>query len=342
MLKVGIVGYGNLGKAVEREIVACKEFDLIKIFSKRNKKLLSSPFGSKFENTKKLEKYAGKIDVLFLCGGSFSDIEEIGAEAIRNFCTVDAFDTHKKLTFHKGNLDKIAKETKHVALTAFGWDPGLLSAVRAIFAGVAGDNNFATFWGKGVSQGHSDALRRLEGVGNAIQFTIPNKKEIANIQKYPNYHPVDENKHRRICYVATKQIVENLKLEKGKNLEKGEHPKTCQLDFEEGLRKQIKSLPNYFAGQKTTVHFVQDDKVKELQKNMSHQGLVISHWMQPNCYEAMMKFEVSMQNNPSFTARIMVVGANIVSKLIEEEKYGGYSILDIPLKYFCNNCDKLL
>ena len=337
MLKVGIVGYGNLGIAVEREIMANKDFELIKIFSRRNKKLLYSPFGSQFENTKNLERYVSKIEILFLCGGSFSDIEEIGVEAIKHFCTVDAFDTHKKLLSHKNNLDKIAKKTNHVALTAFGWDPGILSAVRVLFSGIAGENNLATFWGDGVSQGHSDALRRLPGIENAIQFTIPNKKEIANIQKYPNYHPKEENKHKRICYVATQIVDKNSKLDKGYNFEKNQQQKT-----ETNLKKQIKSLPNYFAGQKTVVHFVQNDKVIELQKNMKHKGLVISHWMQPNCYEAKMKFEVEMQNNPSFTARIMIVGANIVSKYIEEKKYGGYSILDIPPRYFFDDYNKLL
>lgn len=316
MIKVGIVGYGNLGKAVEREIAISKDLQLVKIFSRRNIKSLQSPFESEFENVDKLEKYSNKIDLLVLCGGSYSDIEEIGLKAIKNFCTVDAFDTHSKLHEYKEKLDIIAKEKGKVALTAFGWDPGVLSLIRTVFAGIAGENNVSTFWGEGVSQGHSDALRRLDGVENAIQFTVPNKKEIKNVLAQPNYTPISKNMHRRICYVASKS-----------------HKKTG---------KQIKEMPNYFAGQKTTIHFVDNEKVKELQKDMRHKGLVVSHFMLPNCYSAMMKFEIEMQNNPSLTARIMIVALKIAMKFYEEEKFGGYSILDIPPKYFLNKDDKLL
>lgn len=316
MIRVGIVGYGNLGKAVEREIVINKEFQLVKIFSRRNIKILQSPFDSKFEKLNKLENYSKKIDLLFLCGGSFGDIEKIGLKAIKNFCTVDAFDTHSKLHKYKEDIDSIAKENNKVGLIAFGWDPGILSQIRTIFAGIAGEHNVSTFWGEGVSQGHSDALRQIDDVENAIQFTIPNKNEMKNVLNQPNYKPDDNNKHRRVCFVVTK------------------NPKK--------VGKQIRQMPNYFAGQKTTIHYVDNEKVIELQKDMKHRGLVVSHFMLPNCYRAKMKFEIEMQNNPSLTARIMIVGGKIAMKLYEEEKFGGYSILDIPPKYFLDKDDKML
>ncbi len=327
MIKVGIVGYGNLGKAVEREIAISKDLQLVKIFSRRNIKSLQSPFGSEFENVDKLEKYSNKIDSLVLCGGSYSDIEKIGLRAIKNFCTVDAFDTHSKLHEYKEKLGIVAKEKGKVALTAFGWDPGVLSLIRTVFAGIAGENNVSTFWGEGVSQGHSDALRRLDGVENAIQFTVPNKNEIKNVLTQPNFTPINKNMHRRVCYVALKKSEENKAILLKKRCE---------------IRKQIREMPNYFAGQKTTIHFVDNEKVKELQKDMRHKGLVMSHFMLPNCYSSLMKFEIEMQNNPALTARIMIVALKIAMKFYEEEKFGGYSILDIPPKYFLNKDDKLL
>ena len=355
MIKIGIVGYGNLGKAVEREIAINKELQLVKIFSRRNIKTLQSPFGSKFEKLEKIANYSGKIDLLFLCSGSFSDIEKIGLKAIKNFCTVDAFDTHSKLHKYKEKLDKIAKENYKVGLTAFGWDPGILSQIRTVFAGLAGEHNVSTFWGEGVSQGHSDALRRIDGVENAIQFTIPNKKEIKKVLTQPNYRPTDENKHHRLCYVALKDFEENdNNLDKnsekyaknitksGKNSIKNDGNRAILLKKRYKIRKQIREMPNYFAGQKTTIHFVDSEKVKEMQKNMKHKGLVVSHFMLPNCHSAMLKFEIEMHNNPSLTARIMIVGGKIAMKFYEEEKFGGYSILDIPPKYFLNKNDKLL
>lgn len=390
MIKVGIVGYGNLGKAVERDILTSRSFQLIKIFSRRNPNLLQSPFSIEFESLDKLQNYSNEIDLLFLCGGSFSDIEGIGLKAIKNFCTVDAFDTHSKLHQYKEKLDFFAKANNNVGLTAFGWDPGILSQVRTIFAGIAGENNVFTFWGKGVSQGHSDALRQLGGVENAIQFTIPNKKEISKLLSQPNYCPKNNDLHHRVCFVSLNETQKNDKNfnKNCKNLNKNDENfneidinneqiiiKSNQKDDKKYqnnsikmakniakidkklskkgkkeaillqktlIKKQIQELPNYFAGQKTTIHFVNKNKVLKLQRNMKHKGTVISHFMLTDSRWAKMKFEIEMNDNPSLTARMMTVAGKIAMKLFEEKKFGGYSILDIPPKYFLNNDDSLL
>lgn len=369
-MNVGIVGYGNLGKAVEREIVASGEFRLIRIFSRRDGKNLSSPFENEFEKLDNLENFVNKIDLLFLCGGSFDDIEKIGPRAIEHFCTVDAFDTHSKLLKYKQTLDKIAKNSNKVALTAFGWDPGLLSLIRTTMAGIAGVEHVSTFWGKGVSQGHSDTLRRIASVENAIQFTIPNKNEIKRAINQPNYAPKLDNMHKRVCFVALKNGQKSanflqktakkqcfllqktpknqqLLLKKTAKKQRFLLKKTAKnqrflLKKQQKIRKFIKEIPNYFAGQKTIVHFVSNEEVANMQKDMSHHGLVVSNFMLPNCYKNLMKFEIDMQDNPALTARIMLVGAKVVFQLFAEKKFGGYSILDIPPKYFLSQNETLL
>lgn len=347
-MNVGIVGYGNLGKAVEREIATCGEFRLIKIFSRRDGKNLFSPFRSEFEKLDNLENFVNKIDLLFICGGSFDDIEKIGPRAIEHFCTVDAFDTHSKLLGYKQTLDKIAKNSNKVALTAFGWDPGLLSLIRTTMAGITGTEHVSTFWGKGVSQGHSDTLRRIVDVENAIQFTIPNKNEIKRAINQPNYAPKRDNMHKRICFVALKkgQKSANFLQKIAKNqqflLKKTAKNQRFLLKKQQKIRKFIKEIPNYFAGQRTVVHFVSNEEVENMQKDMSHHGLVVSNFMLPNCYKNLMKFEVDMQNNPALTARIMLIGAKIIFQLFAEKKFGGYSILDIPPKYFLSQNETLL
>ena len=307
--KVAIVGYGNLGKGVEFVLQQNKDFRLVKIFSKRTG--LTSPFGTKFEKTSNLNRYAGKIDILFLCVGSFSDIEKIGPQVIRMFNTVDSFDTHAKLEKYINSLDKIAKESKKVALCAGGWDPGLLSMMRLIFNSIAPIHTPAnSFWGMGVSQGHSDAIRRLEGVENAIQYTIPSKKIVAKCGKEFDYVPKGTEKHERLCYVALKP---------GADAEK--------------IKNEIVNMENYFKGYKTTVKFVSNEKLKQMQQKMFHRGYVVKNFKCSEKYATNLSFSLDLESNPYFTSEVLVALACAVYKLSNEEKYGAYSVFDIPLSY---------
>lgn len=307
--KVAIVGYGNLGKGVEFVLQQNKDFRLVKIFSKRTG--LTSPFGTKFEKTSNLNRYAGKIDILFLCVGSFSDIEKTGPQVIRMFNTVDSFDTHSKLAGYIANLDKIAKDNNKVALCAAGWDPGLMSIMRLIFNSIApGALPSNSFWGKGISQGHSNAIRRINGVESAIQYTIPNKRIVNNCNKKIDYQASSKQKHIRLCYVALKEGADANK-----------------------IKNQIVNMPNYFLGYKTIVKFVSRDKIRKMQQKLYHKGLVVKNFNCSGGFRAKMTFGLEVQSNPHFTAEIMVALARSVKRLSEQQRFGAFSVFDLPLSY---------
>lgn len=312
IVNVGIVGYGNLGKGVESAIINGGIFNLVRIFSKRPG--LSSPYGTEFELTKNLESYAKKIDLLFLCGGSYSDLEKIGPKAIKLFNTVDSFDTHAKLEKYITTLDKTAKSSQKVAICAGGWDPGLMSMMRLIFNSIAPNHTPANaFWGKGVSQGHSDALRRIKGVKNAIQYTIPNEKVLKNCGKKFDYVPESTDKHSRLCYVV---------------LEEGADP--------QAIEQEIVNMPNYFAGYKTTVKFVEEKVLEKMQKKMFHKGYVVKNFKCSDKYATQMSFNLDLESNPYFTAEILVSLACAASNFVSLKQYGAYCVFDIPLAYLTN------
>lgn len=309
LTKVAIVGYGNLGKGVESALQAREEFELVKIFSNRSG--LKSPFGTEFELTKHIENYAKKIDILFLCGGSYSDIEKIGPKTIKLFNTVDSFDTHAKLEKYITSLDKHAKKSQKVAVSAGGWDPGLMSMMRLLFNSIAPTHTPANaFWGEGVSQGHSDALRRIKGVKNAIQYTIPNSAIVKKCETKFDYEPKSTEKHSRLCYVV---------------LEDGADPKA--------IKEQIVNMPNYFLGYKTTVKFITEDKLRKMQEKMYHKGLVVKNFKCSDKFATKISFNLDLESNPYFTAEVMVMLGVAVKKLSSEKKYGAYSVFDLPLSY---------
>ena len=309
-INVGIVGYGNLGKGVESAINHSEYFNLVKIFSNRTG--LTSPFNSSFEETKNLEKYAGKIDILFLCGGSYSDIEKVGPRAIKLFNTVDSFDTHAKLEKYINSLDKMAKNSQKVAVSAAGWDPGLMSMMRIIFNSVSPVHTPANaFWGMGVSQGHSDAIRRVNGVKNAIQYTVPNQKIVKRCETEFDYVPQGTEKHSRLCYVVLEEDADK-----------------------EAVKNEIINMPNYFLGYNTTVKFVNEEKLKKMQEKMFHKGLVVKNFKCSDKHATQLKFTLDVESNPFFTAEVMVTLGCAVYKLNKEKKFGAYSVFDIPLSYF--------
>ena len=309
-IKVGIVGYGNLGKAVEEIVLKDNRFELVKIFSRREN--LKSKFNTPVANTQNLESYKGKIDILFLCVGSFSDIEKIGVKAINNFNTVDSFDTHNKLKDYIFMLDNCAKKSCHVGLCAFGWDPGIMSLIRLLFDSLSFDKSKSNaFWGKGVSQGHSDALRQIFGVENAIQYTIPNSQIVKQCKKLFNYSPQECLKHKRVCFVAEKQ---------GENKDR--------------IISEIVNIPNYFKGYDTQINFVSNSEIRKKQKNLFHKGRIINNFKILDKYNVRLDFSLKLKSNPHFTAQIMCVGALIVKNLFYQNKFGAYSIFDVPLSFF--------
>ncbi len=308
-MNVGIVGYGNLGKALEDILINKSGVNLVKIFSRREN--LKSPYKTSFDKLENISKYVDKINTLFLCVGSYSDVEKIGKVVLKEFNTIDSFDTHSKLKDYILILNEIAKENKKIALSAFGWDPGLMSLIRVLFDSISVNCDCNCFWGSGVSQGHSDALRRVEGVENAIQYTVPQNETLNKCKHKFCFYPLTYDKHKRICYVS---------VQNGFNTDE--------------IKEKIISMPNYFKGYKTEVNFVDEIEIKNRQKKLKHKGYIIKNFKILNKYKTKMELILKMDSNPHFTAEIMAMGMNIVNKLYKEKKYGAYSILDVPISYF--------
>ena len=304
-LRVGIVGYGNLGHAVEKEIKNSNQYDLVAIFSRRKVKSDLSP---KVETLDEMKNYKGKIDAMIMCGGSKDDIMWQSPEALKYFDIIDSFDTHQLIPKHANNLNQVAKLNNHKAIYSCGWDPGLFSLYKLLGDTILNGKTHV-FWGKGVSQGHSDALRRVEGVEDAIQYTVPNKDMVRKAQNI-NSNIENNKKHSRVCYVAIKDGADKTKIE-----------------------ADIRNIPYYFKDQEVIINFVSKEEVKKLKKKMFHAGKVISLDK-----ENLIKNEVKMKHNPQFTAKIMLAYANALPKL----KNGAYSILEVPASYISDNFDKYL
>lgn len=304
-IKVGIVGYGNLGKAVEELVILNQKFALVACFSRR---LTNSKFNTKIEPYDKILDYKNKIDVLFLCGSSKCDIEVQAPELSAHFNTINSFDNHKKIHQLLNTLDPISKINKKVSLTASGWDPGLFSVIRTMFYAISNSEPI-TFWGKGISMGHSDAIRQIAGVEDAIEFTIPNNDAVIMANK--GLKNITIPKHIRKCYVVT--------------------AKSRKTNIE----KQIKNIPNYFKNQPTSVEFVSEEKLLKLKSKLSHKGKIITKFIHSKQTSSKMYFEVSMQSNPMFTASIMIAYAIAVMNLFHKKQYGSYSCLSIaPILLF--------
>ena len=287
-IKVGIVGFGNIGKQIAKQLEESKDFELVAIFSRRK---ISGCV--KFEN---LKEYKDKIDILFLCVGSQSDLERVAFEVVKDFNTIDCYDNHNRLKDYISKMDVLAKQNKKVALSAMGWDPGLFSMIRTLFAGL----NFEpfTFWGKGLSQGHTQAIKALPNVQDAIQFTIPNEKAKRQIKEMGDLADT-KSMHKRLCYVV------------------------CDKMFQTEIKRQIKTMPDYFLGYNTTVKFVGQQQLDSL-KTFAHKGEVVSKF-------DTMKFELNLKSNPAFTAHVMICYALVLYDFVTEKQFGAKTCLDIPV-----------
>ena len=299
-IKVGIVGYGNLGKAVEKIVLSNPNFTLVACFSRR---ITKSKLNSKIESYDNILTYKNKIDVLFLCGSSKSDIEIQAPELAKHFCTINSFDNHKRLGELVKTLDSISNENKTISIVACGWDPGLFSIIRTLFFAISKETPY-TFWGKGISMGHSDVIRQVSGVEDAVQFTIPNKEAVTLAKQ----GLLSENtpRHYRECFVLAN---------------KNKHKQ---------IEKEIKNTPNYFKGQPTSVNFVSQIQLLKLKNKLSHSGKILTRFKSIDGWVSKMNFAVSMQSNPNFTASIMTAYAMAVKNLLSQKQYGAFTCLDVP------------
>lgn len=235
-IKVGIVGYGNLGRGVEMALGQNPDLELVAVFTRRPPQTVDSQI--KMVHISEIGSYQGKIDVMILCGGSATDLPEQGPAIAAQFNTVDSFDTHAKIPEYFDKVDAAAKQGGYLSLISTGWDPGLFSLSRLLAQAVLPEGKDYTFWGKGVSQGHSDAIRRVAGVKNGIQYTVPVEAAMERVRSGENPELATREKHQRVCYVVPEPEADRAKIE-----------------------QEIKNMPNYFADYDTTVHFITDEEL---------------------------------------------------------------------------------
>ena len=306
-LKIGIVGYGNLGRGVELAIHQNPDMELVAIFTRRPPNHLGKSNAYAYAQ---LEEFKGKIDVMILCGGSAKDLPQQIGEVAKSFHTVDSYDTHAQIPEYFEQVDTIAKSNGNVCVISTGWDPGLFSLARVLGQSVLPEGADYTFWGKGLSQGHSDAIRRVPGVKNGVQYTIPLEGAIQKARSGENPVLSTVEKHQRVCYVVP---------EEGVNLEE--------------IEQAIKTMPHYFEPYQTTVHFISEETLRTEHSAMPHGGMVLRTGKSANGSKQRLEFQLELESNPEFTASVLVAYARAVGKLAKEGQIGAKTVFDIPLGY---------
>ena len=305
-IKIGVIGYGNLGKAVERNINLNKDMELVGIFTRRKVESIKTNSDTKVVSIDEIENWKDKIDILILCGGSATDLPEQSPKYAEMFNIIDSFDTHIKIPEHFINVDKAAKKGKKVALISCGWDPGLFSLNRFLAESILPVGKTETFWGKGVSQGHSEALRKIKGIKDAIQYTIPNKQVIEKIKNGEKITLTERDKHERNCFVV---------LEEGANKKE--------------IEEKIKNMPYYFKEYNTQVKFISYKELKEKHSKMPHGGKVIRVGNTGE-NKQIIEYTLDLQSNPEFTSCVLLSFARAVYRLFKKGETGAKTILDIP------------
>ena len=307
-MKIGIYGYGNLGKGVEAAIKAHTDTSLVGVFTRRPPESVKTKSGAPVFSADKIADFKDKIDVLIICGGSATDLPEMTPALAKDFNVIDSFDTHAKIPSHFENVDSSARESGHVALISAGWDPGLFSIMRTYFEAVLPSGKDYTFWGRGVSQGHSDAVRRIEGVLDARQYTIPVNSAISSVRNGECPELTTAQKHKRECYVVAKE---------GADLER--------------IDREIKEMPNYFADYFTTVHFITAEELKRDHAGLPHGGSVIRNGRSGFEFENKhtLEFNIKLDSNPEFTASVLVAYARAIHRMYLRGDKGCKTVLDI-------------
>lgn len=308
-IKVGIVGYGNLGRGVEKAIEQNPDMELMAIFTRRDIKNVDEN-NCKLVHISQIELFKEMVDVMILCGGSATDLIEQGPMIASMFNTVDSFDTHARIPEHFENMDRVSKGAGTVSLISSGWDPGLFSLNRLLGQAVLPNGVDYTFWGKGVSQGHSDAIRRVEGVKNAVQYTIPVEKALEKVRTGQNPEFTTREKHERVCYVVPCD---------GADLNK--------------IEETIKNMPNYFADYDTTVNFISEEEFKKEHCSMPHGGFVIRTGNTSEENKQRMEFSLTLDSNPEFTSSVLVAYARAIHKFSQEGRKGAVTVFDVPFGY---------
>lgn len=312
-IRIGIMGYGNLGRGVEYAVTQSSDMKLSAVFTRRDPaslKIITE--GVPVYAAGEARDHAGDIDVMILCGGSANDLPVQTPELAKYFNVVDSFDTHAKIPEHFANVDRAAKEGGKAAVISVGWDPGLFSLMRMYGLAALPEGCDYTFWGKGVSQGHSDAVRRVEGVQDARQYTIPVESALERVRNGENPQLSTREKHTRECFVVAKEGADKSRIE-----------------------ETIKTMPNYFADYDTTVHFISQEELDRDHKGIPHGGFVIRSGKTGDGSSHVMEFSLKLESNPAFTSSVLVAFARAAYRLGSEGSAGCRTILDIPPAYLC-------
>lgn len=302
------MGYGNLGKGVEMAIKQNPDMELVAIFTRRPPMEIDST--SKVVPISELETFKNKIDVMILCGGSSKDLPEQVITVSKMFNTVDSFDTHAKIPEYFGHVDASSRSNKTLSLISTGWDPGLFSMARLLGQSILPQGEDYTFWGKGLSQGHSEAVRRVPGVKNGVQYTIPIASAIEKVRSGENPQFATSEKHQRVCYVVAHD----------------------GADLPE-IEDTIKKMPHYFNEYRTLVHFITEEELKANHSDMPHGGIVLRSGVTGNGSKQRIEFSLNLESNPEFTASVLVAYARAVGKMSKEGQIGARTVFDIPLGY---------
>lgn len=312
-IRVGILGYGNLGRGVECSIKQNPDMELVAVFTRRapeNLSILTET--AKVCSIDDVEQWKGKIDVMVLCGGSATDLPKQTPEYAKMFNVVDSFDTHANIPTHFENVDAAAKEGGNVGVISIGWDPGMFSLNRLMANCIMPEGKDYTFWGKGVSQGHSDAIRRIEGVKDGKQYTIPIEKAVEAAKSGENPELTTREKHLRECFVVLEEGADAAKVE-----------------------QEIVTMPNYFADYDTTVHFISEEELKRDHSGIPHGGMVIRSGATGAQGENhhVIEYKLTLDSNPEFTGSVLVAYARAAYKMAQEGQIGCKTIFDIPPAY---------
>ena len=312
-IKIGILGYGNLGRGVECAVKQNDDMELVAVFTRRNPedvKILTET--ATVCNVADVEDWKDKIDVMIICGGSATDLPKQTPVYAKMFNVIDSFDTHARIPEHFANVDAAAKEGGHVGIISVGWDPGMFSLNRLYANAILPDGNDYTFWGKGVSQGHSDAIRRVEGVKDGKQYTIPVEAALKAVRNGENPELTTRQKHTRECFVV---------------LEEGADAATVE--------EEIKTMPNYFSDYDTTVHFISEEELKANHSGIPHGGFVLrsgkTGWDGENKH--LIEYSLKLDSNPEFTSSVLIAYARAAYRLASEGQIGCKTVFDIAPAY---------
>jgi diaminopimelate dehydrogenase len=312
-IRIGIVGYGNLGRGVELALGQCPDMELVGIFTRRAPESVQ-PVNktAKVLSIEEIETMKGDIDVMILCGGSASDLPKQGPRIAKLFNTIDSFDTHAKIPQYYNEMDQAAKSSGRISIISVGWDPGLFSINRMITEAILPNGGTYTFWGKGVSQGHSDAIRRIKGVKDAKQYTIPIEEAVDKVRSGINPELTTGEKHLRDCYVVVEEGADKARIE-----------------------NEIKTMPNYFADYETRVSFISEEELARDHSAMPHGGFVIRSGItgENNEHSNIIEFSLRLESNPEFTASVLVAYARAAFRLNQEGQSGARSVFDVPPAY---------